>query len=380
MNPTANQSEAALIALGDPEARGVAPGVLEAHGGFAWWYLDTIDENGDGAVIIWSYGLPFLPGYLSAARKGRGEPARDRPSLNIAIYRGGERAFYLLQEYGRGGASMDEQGNFRFGSTRIDRVGDGQVRLRFDTAVPRSRDRLRGELLVEGPPAVLAEGQQPSEGLEHRWCPVLGPSHVRGELTVGSERFGFDAPAYHDRNEGTQRFDDLGIDHWSWGRLVHPERTAVWYLCYAKVGPPVAWGAEFLSDGTARIVDGLEASLDGPRKGPFGMTTWAQVTLTSSNGETWLRAQVGNRVDDGPFYARTVVDVEAGDRSGPGLAEWIVPDRIDLDRHRPLVRMAVHDLRGRNSFWLPLFSGPRQGRVARLLGLGARPVTSAEGP
>jgi hypothetical protein len=49
-----------------------------------------------------------------------------------------------------------------------------------------------------------------------------------------------------------------------------------------------------------------------------------------------------------------------------GSAEVIDPSRIDLDRHRPLVRMRVATDLQRNSIWLPLFQGSRHGRVARL--------------
>ncbi|MEO1228604.1 MAG: hypothetical protein AAFZ18_06845 [Myxococcota bacterium] len=366
MNAPSSKAPPALISLGDPKATQVPEAVLDAPGGFAWWYVDTVDANGNGAVVIWSWGLPFLPGYLSGARAGDGDPARARPSLNLAVYRNRKRAFYLLQEYLPEAASMDGAGNFHFGDTRMSRPQEDRVRIDFDAEVPGSGARLQGTLEVEGPPAHLA-GSTPSADLAHRWTPVLGPSRAKGVLTVGSERFEIDGPAYHDRNEGTHRFDDLGIDHWSWGRLVTPERTAIWYLCYAKDGPPVAWGAELLADGAVRVQE-MEAILEAPRKGAFGLRTWRRVELREAgSSEPWLEAEVGARVDDGPFYARTVVNVVAGSQRGMGLAEWIVPDRIDLGRHRPLVRMAVHDLRGSNSFWLPLFSGPSRGRMARLL-------------
>jgi carotenoid 1,2-hydratase len=39
---------------------------------------------------------------------------------------------------------------------------------------------------------------------------------------------------------------------------------------------------------------------------------------------------------------------------------------VDLDLHRPFVRMRVHRTEAPSSFWLPLFSGPREGRWRRL--------------
>lgn len=374
MNAAHTEAPSALIEVGDPEARGVPDVVLDAPGGFAWWYVDALDERGDGAVLIWSWGLPFLPGYLSGARSGAGDPARARPSFNVALYEGGKPAFYILQTYHPDDVETDGQGSFRFGATRITRPTPGRVDLAIDLPVPRSRSRLQGALSVSGSPARLGDGLAPSPRPHHRWTPVFGPSRLSGQLTCGDRVFDIDAPAYHDRNEGDRRFDDLGIDHWIWGRLISDERTRIWYICYAKTGPATAWGVELARDGTLRLFDELEPRLIEPRRGAFGMRTWRQVQLIDRHGRPFVTAQTRNRVDDGFFYARTVVEAEAEGHRGLGIAEWIVPDRIDLARHRPLVEMAVHRTESPSSFWLPLFSGPREGRLARLLGLGdARP-------
>lgn len=369
MNATSTEREVAPIALGDPHTRDVDDLVLDAPGGFAWWYLDLVNEAGDGAVLIWSFGLPFLPGYLSGNRAGRGDRARERPSLNVAIYRGGRRAFYLLQAYAPEDAELDGQGNFRFGESSMHRTSDSTLELHLSCPLPQTSDRLEGKLTVEGASVRFDPSLKPTSDLAHRWTPVLGPSWAEGTLRAGGERYDLAAPAYHDRNEGVRRLDDLGIDHWVWGRLVRPERTSLWYLTYPKSGACVAWGAEIDGDGTFRLVPDLEPLLERPERGSFGLRTWQTVRLRTPSGADWLTARTRLRVDDGPFYARTLADVETETHRGRGLGEWIVPDRIDLAQHRPLVRMAVHDLQGRNSMWLPLFSGPKAGRLARLLRL-----------
>lgn len=361
-----NLAEPALT-WADPQAMSVDPRVLDAHGGFAWWYIDTIDNNGNGAVVIWSFGLPFLPGYLSSARRGEGQPARSRPSLNVALYRAGKRAFYLLQEYDPANVESDGHGGFRFAETVIRRKSDGLVVLDFDCALPGSQDRLQGQLKVSGPPARLADGLEVAPEPIHRWTPVLGPCRAEGQLRVGGETFTLDAPAYHDRNEGTHRLDDLGIDYWAWGRLVHPHRTAIWYLCFGAQEQVRAWAVELLEDGTVHLINDLVPELSSPKRGAFGLTVWQKVRLRDQSGKDWLLAETKDRVDDGPFYARTLAEVEAGSDRGLGLGEWIVPDRIDLARHRTLVSMAVHRPSGPNSFWLPLFSGSKAGRWGRLM-------------
>ena len=88
-------------------------------------------------------------------------------------------------------------------------------------------------------------------------------------------------------------------------------------------------------------------------------------------GETGDRLCIDGRqvVDSGPFYMRFITrgSVDGGEEA-TGIGELIRPDRVDLGRHRPLVRMRVHDVReGDNSMWLPLFTGPKRGRIRRLM-------------
>ena len=75
--------------------------VLRSAGGFTWFYVDLVDDRGNGATVIWSWGLPFLPGYASAARAGRPQLPIERPSVNVVVYQGGRERFYLLSELRR---------------------------------------------------------------------------------------------------------------------------------------------------------------------------------------------------------------------------------------------------------------------------------------
>jgi hypothetical protein len=73
-------------------------------------------------------------------------------------------------------------------------------------------------------------------------------------------------------------------------------------------------------------------------------------------------------LDNGPFYQRYLLRGRCGADEAYGVGEHVVPDRVDTDLLRPLVRMRVHQSDGPNSMWLPLFSGDSAGRVRRLLG------------
>ncbi|MBX2811240.1 MAG: hypothetical protein KTR25_05500 [Myxococcales bacterium] len=361
-----------MMALGDPLARTVPKEVLNTPGGFAWWYVDTINADGDGVVVIWSFGLPFLPGYLSQARQGRGLAARLRPSFNISVYQNGKRAFYLLQEYDPEQVSYDPSGNFRFGENRITKETPGRLSLHIQCPIPNCRSPLIGSLQLHGAPALLPEGHQPSDRLEHRWTPVLGPSKLTGQLNTASEQYVVNGAAYHDRNEGTQRLDNLGIKYWSWGRLVTSSYTFIWYLLFPDAGEPLAWGIQINIGGEISLHSPLTIHLHHQQRSIFGLTTWRHLKLLDTSGEPWLMATFGHRLDNGPFYARTSATVKTAHAHGVGLSEWVAPARVDQAIHRPLVRMAVHRVNGSNSPWLPLFSGPRSGRMKRLLSWNAQ--------
>ena len=84
-----------MIVLDHPNAP-ICSSVIHQPGGFAWWYAELLDDKGNGMVLIWSFGLPFLPGYKSANDSGKPETPLSRPSLNVALYEAGEPSFYLL--------------------------------------------------------------------------------------------------------------------------------------------------------------------------------------------------------------------------------------------------------------------------------------------
>ena len=52
---------------------------------FSWWYIDVLNEQGDGCVCIFSRGLPFLP--------ASDTPKSDRYAVNVVIYKDGKEVF-----------------------------------------------------------------------------------------------------------------------------------------------------------------------------------------------------------------------------------------------------------------------------------------------
>ncbi|MEQ9497248.1 MAG: hypothetical protein RIT81_10325 [Deltaproteobacteria bacterium] len=350
------------IQLDDPN-RAIDARVLDTPGAFVWWYVDAVDEHGDGVVLIWSFGLPFLPDVLTRARNGAPLTPRERPALNVVGYENGEEAFYLLQTYAEATWRGD---TFTFGDSHIAvhrDAGAHHVRATLDCPIYRSTHRLRGTIELVGPAAHTTHA--PTTPHPHRWTPLTGPAHLRAELEHGEHRFHFEGAGYHDRNVGTQPLDTLGIERWTWGRTV-AERTSIHYVLWGEEDTPsIAWLVDVDDGGAITLLPA--SSHEEPNGAPkrlYGMPHPPRTELYTPSGSV-VELRERSVVDEGPFYLRTMLE-----RDGRvGVAEHVVPSRIDRALHRPLVRMRVHEATRPCSMWHPLFSGPTRGRVRRLFGL-----------
>ena len=359
-----------MIDIGSTGA-GVPADLLNAPGGFAWWYADIVAPSGDGAVVIWSYGLPFLPGYADAARRGAPQRPVERPSLNVALYRRGAPDFYLLQEYpAETNAPRDLSDEQRVGRSMFRRtLDDGRCTLgaALDCDLPGTRARLTGTLRLEGAArsaeTVGAEGVPP-----HVWTPLTGPATGTLRLELDGRAFAeVSGRAYHDRNAGRVPLHDLGIDRWMWGRVPLADRELVYYLTWPRGSErPIHFGVEIGADGRTTRTE-LEVELGRERRSFGGLLRPERIVLRAS-GRPWLEVTHTHVVDAGPFYLRMLSEARtAAGETATGWSELCRPDRVDLGMHRPFVRMRVHRAGGPNSMWLPLFTGPRSGRAARLV-------------
>lgn len=359
-----------LIRLTSPD-RPLDRELLHARGGFAWWYLDAVNAEGDGVTLIWSFGLPFLPGYESAARRGDGQAPRDRPSLNVVAYRGGREAFYLLQEYAPHDATWSEGGTrWSFGDSVLEsrvEAGTREVRVSLDCPIPGTDERLRGEVRLDGvtrQPTTHA----PVTLFDHDWAPRPGPARAEAALRVGdSPLLSLEGRGYHDRNGSRTSFSSLGIRHWVWGRVPLEDRELIYYLLWpTDDGPPEILALE-IDEAGATVSHEVELRLDGRRRARFGMPYWEHLELRRG-GERWLTVRHREPVDDGPFYLRFFTDAtDARGERHLGTGELVRPARVDLAPLRRFVDMRVHRPDGETSRFNPLFTGPRADRVTRQL-------------
>jgi hypothetical protein len=378
--------------LVDHPQRPLPRALLDAPGGFVWWYVDALNAEGDGFVCIWSWGLPFLPGRAAAWRAGSPHATVDAPSLNLAVYRGGAQvAYHLLQLPAHEAEWLDD--HWRMGASHLRRRRDasGDVVIEGDLClpVPGAPEPLRATFCVSGPAAAWPLPDAPPPADAHRWAPMIGPARATARFTHGDDTvLDFAGTGYHDRNGCPVPLDALGLAHWVWGRLTTPAASGseasllIFYLSW-----PSDPGAEPIllvsrADGAGRFTFTPAPVTLGPaRAGRFGMRWWETITLHLPDGPVEVAFEPP--AEDGPFYLRARIHTPGAARPTVGWAELCRPDRVDTPALRPLVAMCVQPAERPGSLWLPLFSGPRRGRWARLLRwwasklrLGAAPPTA----
>ncbi len=360
--------------IGVSTARAPLPeNLLDEPKGFVWWYLDLVDDAGNGIVLIWSYGLPFLPG----SRLG-GCP-RFRPSLNLAVYRDHVQDLYLFNELHPADAVWDPAGEtWTFGrSTFSVRRSDNRVAIdiQLDTPVGGQTGRLTGAISAEGP---LRGDVDDASGGDHAWSPVLmaadGEAHLELE---GWPSFSVRGRVYHDRNGSRVLLNELGIARWQWGRISFPDRDVSWYLLdpSRRGAPPRAILLSVDRSGAATLLERTPYSPSAWRLDRYGLSYHRRLHIQGDGAaipDIFVDQQFV--VDRGPFYLRWLVHGhDANGAAGHGVSELVVPSRLDIPALRPMVATHVFQEAGDNSSMVSMFSGPQKGRFLRWWALRNNP-------
>jgi carotenoid 1,2-hydratase len=281
--------------------------------GYAWWYVDAFSEDeACGLTLIAFIGSVFSPYYATARRAGPADPT-DHVALNVALYgRGGKRWAMTERSHGALRRSASE---FAIGPSAV--TWDGHcLRIRIDerTAVwPRP---IRGEVRVY-PEAVGQQVFTLDAAGAHRWWPIAPRATVEVDLPEPGRRWR--GLGYLDCNHGDAPLERDFVA-WDWSRTMKRSGATVFYDVARRDGSTVALALEFDAAGHARPVI-------APPAVPLRRTLWGLPRQTRSDaGE---RASVVRTLEDGPFYARSVVRARVH-----GEPVTAVHESLSLDRFR----------------------------------------------
>lgn len=303
-----------------PDERPLGFAMPVAPGGYAWWYLDALSDEGEfGLTIIAFVGSVFSPWYARErlAMRAGGPPALPERhcALNVAIYRKRGRdawAFTEHREFERDAL------HFRLGRSsltwQLDEQGPALV-VTIDERTAITGAPIRGRVVVR-PAAIFGPRVELEPSARHRWYPVAPQGRVEVELEHPDLRFV--GSAYHDVNEGDEGLEQA-FARWNWSRAeLDDQRTLIFYD--VEGASPRAF--EFAP---------ATRTMTTPAPAEFGPSV--ALTKTGWRIARSIRSDAGTTptllrtLEDTPFYSRNLIDVTLR-----GHASRAVHESVDLQR------------------------------------------------
>jgi carotenoid 1,2-hydratase len=303
-------------------------------GGYAWWYLDALSDDGaHGLTVIAFIGSVFSPYYAWARRRRGGEPMRHC-ALNVALYgRSGKR--WAMTERDAAAVRRDKD---LLAIGRSDLTWDGSgLTIRIDeVSVPLPR-RIRGRVRLYTA-AVETRVLALDAAGRHRWRPIAPCARV--EVCLTSPALSWSGPAYFDSNTGDRALE-RDFARWDWSRAAMPDGTIVLYDVTQRGSTqshPLAM--RYHESG------GFE-DCEPPPSGLLPATRWGvERRIGSAPGH---RPSLIATLEDTPFYARSVVSTYLF-----GAPVTAMHESLSLDRFRaPWVQAMLPFRMPRAIWWRP---------------------------
>ncbi|MEM1164544.1 MAG: carotenoid 1,2-hydratase, partial [Pseudomonadota bacterium] len=282
-------------------------------GGYAWWYIDGVSDDGENAVTIIAFiGSVFSPYYVWS---GRNDPL-DHVSVNVALY--GTKPRWAMTERGRAAAKQAEM-SYTVGRSGLSLDGDTLTVTVDERCCPIPR-RIQGEIKIS-----LAQTLDRVHAIDgvgnHLWRPVAPATQLSVDLD--SPRLSWTGTGYCDMNWGRAPLES-DFYQWDWMRVdLGGGESAIFYdtTLIDGDGPSLA----MRSDG--RVMTAMEM----PRKHDLKRGVWGVPRAAwSEEGAPVIR----RTLEDTPFYMRTEVETVID-----GAPHTAIQESLSLTRLRsPIVR------------------------------------------
>jgi carotenoid 1,2-hydratase len=282
-------------------------------GGYAWWYVDAISDDGRHALSIIAFiGSVFSPYYASARRRGRADP-RNYCALNVALY-GTRGKHWALTERGRASLFQSTR-ELAIGSSSVMWTGDALTIDIAELAIPRFR-RLRGKVRLY--PAALTDREFALDaGGRHVWRPIAPVARI--DVQMEDPHLRWCGSGYLDSNAGSSPLEQ-DFASWTWSRAHTEDGAAIFYDAVRRDGEPFSLALRFDDAGGCETVT-------PPGMAPLPISGWRIHRRTRS--EESGTASVLRTLEDTPFYARSLVSSQL-----LGKARLSMHESLSLDRFR----------------------------------------------
>ena len=276
-------------------------------GGYVWWYVDALSDDGAfGITLIAFLGSVFSPYYAWKRRRGDADPMQHC-ALNVALY-GKTRRWAMTERRARaisrgsdflaiGPSALSWDGSSL--TVRIDEVG---------APLPR---RIRGSVRLY-PAALESRVQALDAAGRHRWQPIAPCAHV--DVALDQPGVAWSGPAYFDTNDGDRPLE-ADFVRWDWGRTRLRGGTAVLYDVARRDGPLTLAMRYDDAGGVADFVPPAAVALPA--------TLWRVPRKISAKAPV-----VVDTLEDAPFYARSVVAAEVMGQRVTAMHESLAMNRF----------------------------------------------------
>ncbi len=198
---------------------------------------------------------------------------------------------------------------------------DGGLRLHLDEITTPLPSRIRGTIEVRTGPRPAHRVNLDAQG-RHRWG-VIAPC-ARVDVRLDAPRLTWSGPAYLDSNRGCVPLEDDFV-RWDWSRAHRADgRTAVVYDVERRDGKPLSI-AHWFDDA------GRTGSFDAPPAAPLPRTRWGLEQTTRSDAGSGIdrTPRIAMAMEDGPFYARSVVRTRWGGEPVTSVHEHLSLQRFE---------------------------------------------------
>ena len=269
------------------------------------------DDGSSSIVVIAMLGNALSPRWAKARQRDATASSLDFSAMNVAV-RAGEQRCWALTERGRNAVGRCRD-RLTIGSSTMAWEGDDLV-VRVDERSAPWGSPIRGTIrLTPATTSDLVVDLDP-DGL-HTWAPQVPIARV--EVELDEPRVRFQGTGYFDMNRGAGALEDT-FSSWSWSRVTSGEHVAVAYDVTLRDGTERA--RAFTRERGGELV---ESRADGLVELPatrFGLQRSAR-----SDGSP---IEVVRTIEDGPFYARSVVRTTLAGERALGMHETISLDRF----------------------------------------------------
>jgi carotenoid 1,2-hydratase len=283
-----------------------------AAGGYAWWYVDALSDDGrHGLAVIAMIGSAFSPYYARARRRGAADPL-DHSALNVALY-GPRLRRWAMTERPASRVHRDPAG-LEIGPSAMRYEGD-TLRLRIDERTAPWPRALRGVVDV-WPRAVVDRRYELDAAAAHRWRPIAPSARVR--VRFDEPATSWEGEAYWESNEGDAPLESA-FASWCWSRAHDASGATILYDVARQDGSRLALA--LAADDRGRLT-----AIDPPCQVALPRTRWGIRRATRC--DEGFTPRVSLTLEDGPFYARSVVRTRIAGREASAVHESLSLQRF----------------------------------------------------